>query len=287
MWIAYAVASACFAGLVSILAKAGLQAISSTVATAVRTLVVLAMAVVMVLLVGSEHTLRSLDARSLVFLGLSGIATGASWLCYFRALQLGPVSQVAAIDKSSIVLTMLLAMAVFGETSNLLAKLVGISAITVGTLLMIQWRGRPEDAHFSRAWMLFAVLSAVFASLPATLAKIGFTDVESNLGTALRTVVVLVMAWAMVFVTGEQQQLRRIRRRDLRFLVLSGLATGASWLCYFRALQLGPVTGVVSIDKLSIAVTVLLSVLVFGERVSRRALVGLALIVAGTLAMVL
>lgn len=287
MWIAYAFGSAFFAGLVSILAKAGLQTISSTVATAVRTVVVLVMAWAMVLVVGSENTLSTLSGRSLAFLAMSGLATGASWLCYFRALQLGPVSQVAAVDKSSIVPTVLLGMIVFGETQNLLLRAVGLAGIAVGTMLMIQWRAKPEDVAFSRRWMVYAGLSAIFASLTATLAKIGFTDVESNLGTALRTIVVLALAWGMVFVSSEQQQVRTIRRRDFLLLVLSGMATGASWLCYFKALQIGPVSGVVPIDKLSIAVTVALSVLVFKERVTRRSLVGLALIIAGTLAMVL
>ena len=287
MWIAYALGSAFFAGLVAILAKAGLQSIPSTVATAVRTVVVLLLAWAMVFVVGSEHTLSTLDVRTLVFLTLSGLATGASWLCYFRALQLGPVSQVVAVDKSSIILTVVMAILIFGETANLAARLLGIVAIAVGTFLMLQWQRPARTVDSRHSWLLFAGLSAVFAALTTVFAKVGISGVESNLGTALRTIVVLVMAWLMVFVSGQQHHVRKIASRDLLLLVLSGFATGASWLCYYKALQMGPVSGVVPIDKLSIAITVGLAALIFKERISRRALGGLALIVAGTLAMVL
>ncbi len=286
MWIAFAFGSAFFAGLVAILAKAGMHSIPSTVATALRTVVVLLLAWAMVLVVGSEHTLASLDARTLVFLALSGLATGASWLCYFRALQLGPVSQVVAVDKTSIILTVVMAMVVFGETANLLVRLLGILGIGLGTFLMLHWRPGVRGTDSGNAWLPFAALSAIFAALTTVFAKVGITSVESNLGTALRTIVVLVMAWVMVFVTGEQRHLSRIARRDLLLLGLSGVATGASWLCYYKALQMGPVSGVVPIDKLSIAITVGLSALLFKERVPGRSLAGLALIIAGTLAMV-
>lgn len=285
MWVVFALGSAFFAGLVAILAKVGIRATSSNVATAIRTVVVLAMAWLMVLIVGSQATITSISSRSLLFLVLSGLATGASWLCYFRALQLGAVNEVAAVDKSSIVLTVLLGIIVFGETSHLAVRLVGVAVIAAGTVLMVEWKpGGP--ALVSRAWLVYAGLAAVFASLTSILAKVGITDVESTLGTAIRTVVVLVMAWVVVLVTRERRQVRQIPRRDLLFIGLSGVATGASWLCFYRALQTGPVSAVVPIDKLSLVVTVAFAYAVFGERLSRRGLAGLALIVVGTVAMV-
>ena len=285
MWVVFALGSAFFAGLVAILAKVGIRATSSNVATAIRTVVVLAMSWLMVLIVGSQATITSISPRSLLFLVLSGLATGASWLCYFRALQLGPVNEVAAVDKSSIVLTVLLGIIVFGETSHLAIRLVGVAVIAVGTVLMVEWKPGGA-APVSRAWLVYAGLAAVFASLTSILAKVGITDVESTLGTAIRTVVVLVMAWVVVLVTRERHQVRQIPRRDLLFICLSGVATGASWLCFYRALQTGPVSAVVPIDKLSLVVTVAFAYAVFGERLSRRGLAGLALIVVGTVAMV-
>ena len=218
---------------------------------------------------------------------LSGLATGASWLCYFRALQLGDVNAVVPIDKSSIVLTVLLAIVLLGETDHLAVKLLGIAGIGVGTMLMIERKAAATPERTGRGWLFYAVLSAVFAALTAVLGKIGITGVESNLGTAIRTVVVAVMAWVVVFVTREQAAVRTIPRRDLAFVVVSGLATGASWLCYYRALQEGPASLVVPIDKLSIVLTVFLAWWFFGERLSRKALGGLVLIVAGTLVMLL
>ncbi len=287
MWIGYALGSAFFAGIVAILAKIGIRNTSSNVATAIRTVVVLIVAWLMVLVVGSAGTLSSVSTRTLLFLALSGLATGASWLCYFRALQLGPVNKVAAVDKSSLILTVLLGIIVFGETTNLLTKLLGITAIGIGTYLMIQHANGTVLDSADRTWLIYAALSAVFASLTAVLAKAGITGIESNLGTALRTCVVLMMAWVVVFVAGEQSQVRGIPRRDLIFICLSGVATGASWLCFYRALQEGPVSAVIPIDKLSILVTVAFAFVVFGERLTRRGAVGLTLIVAGTLAMVL
>lgn len=289
MWIAFAFGSAFFAGLVAILAKVGIRETPSNLATAIRTVVVLVFAWAMVLVVGSARSLPTIDTRTMAMLVLSGVATGASWLCYFRALQIGPVNPVVAIDKSSIVLTVLLGILLFGETTSLGARLAGITAIGAGTYLMVQWQPRPDRptgaAH--RQWLVYAVLSAVFATVTTLLAAVGIATVESNLGTAIRTVVVLVMAWVVVFATGEQRFVRRIPGRDLLFLLLSGVATGASWLCFFRALQTGPVSVVVPIDKLSIVVTVAFSYLVFNERLSRAGVLGLLLIVVGTLAMLL
>ena len=284
MWLLYAVGSALFAGLTSILAKCSIRKTDSTVATAIRTIVVLIFAWIMVFVVGSQGTLLDIPAKSFVFLALSGLATGASWLCYFYALQRGPIDKVVPIDKSSTVMTILLAALLLGESVTL-TKGVGVVLIAVGTFLMIEKKGGVQKEE--GGWMLAAFGSAIFAALTSILGKVGITAVESNLGTALRTGVVLVMAWVMVFVQGKQGQMRTVPRNELGFICLSGLATGASWLCYYKALQLGPASLVAPIDKLSILVTVLFSYLVFHEKLSKKALAGLAVLVAGTLVMLL
>lgn len=284
MWLLYAVGSALFAGLTSILAKCGIRKTDSTVATAIRTIVVLIFAWIMVFVVGSQGTLLDIPAKSLVFLVLSGLATGASWLCYFYALQRGPIDKVVPIDKSSTVMTILLAALLLGESVTL-TKGIGVVLIAVGTFLVIEKKGGVQKE--AGGWMLAAFGSAIFAALTSILGKVGITAVESNLGTALRTGVVLVMAWVMVFVQGKQGQMRTVPRNELGFICLSGLATGASWLCYYKALQLGPASLVAPIDKLSILVTVLFSYLVFHEKLSKKALAGLAVLVAGTLVMLL
>lgn len=309
-WLLFAVGSALFAGLTSILAKCGIRTTDSTVTTAIRTVVVLAFSWVMVFVVGSQDSIGDISGRTLLFLALSGLATGGSWLCYFKALQLGDVNKVVPIDKSSIVLTVLLAFILLGEPVAA-PQIVGIIVIAVGTFLMIQKREgsasvSEEVAHAAtgsgpstlgarisalfngrHAWLVYALLSAVFAALTSILGKVGITDVESNLGTAIRTIVVLVMAWVMVFVTRKQGELRHINGRELLFIVLSGFATGASWLCFYRALQTGPASLVVPIDKLSILVSIAFAYVVFGERLTRKSAVGLVLIVVGTLAMLL
>ena len=312
-WLLFAVGSALFAGLTSILAKCGIRTTDSTVATAIRTIVVLAFSWVMVFVVGSQDTIGDITGRTLLFLVLSGLATGGSWLCYFKALQLGDVNKVVPIDKSSIVLTVVLAFVLLGEPVAA-PQVIGIVVIAVGTFLMIQKKAvsapsapapvegaavvgdAPSPSLVERvaavlrgrhAWLAYALLSAVFAALTSILGKVGITDVESNLGTAIRTIVVLVMAWVMVFVTHKQGELRGIDRRELLFIVLSGFATGASWLCFYRALQTGPASLVVPIDKLSILVSIAFAYVVFGERLTRKSALGLALITAGTLAMLL
>ena len=281
MWILLAFASALFAGVTSILAKCGIRQTDSTVATAVRTIVVLIFSWLMVLIVHSQDQLRSLDGKTLGFLVLSGLSTGASWLCYFKALQLGDVNKVVPVDKSSTVLTILLAALLLHEPITPL-KGVGVVLIGAGTFLMIE-RKQTSGAFSGGRWLPYAIGSAVFASLTAILGKIGISGVESNLGTAIRTGVVLVMSWMMVFVTGRQREVRAISRRELGFICLSGLATGASWLCYYRALQDGLASVVVPVDKLSILVTVLFSRVVFHEKLTRKSGLGLAGIVAGTL----
>ena len=285
MWLFYAVASAFFAGITSILAKCGIRKTDSTVATAVRTVVILLFSWLIVGIVGSASQITSLDGKTLLFLILSGAATGASWLCYFRALQLGDINKVVPIDKSSTVLTILLAL-IFLQEGISIPKAVAVAAIAAGILLMIEKKDVEETRETGRGgWMLYAVGSAFFASLTAILGKIGISGVESNLGTAIRTVVVLVMAWIMVLVTGKQKEVRKIPGKELAFICLSGIATGASWLCYYRALQEGPASVVVPIDKLSVLVTVVFSWLVFGEKLSRKAAAGLVLLTAGTVAM--
>ena len=282
MWIAYAFGSAFFAGITAVLAKMGIKNTASNTVTAVRTVIVAIFAWIMVFVVGSQGGLASLDARSVTFLILSGLATGASWLCYFKALQLGDVTKVVPVDRSSIVLTVLLAIIVLGETQNLLAKLVGITLIAIGTWLMIDRKPDAAKAPLKGSWLMYAIGSAVFAALTAILGKVGITGVESNLGTAIRTLVVLVMAWVVVGVTGERGQVRNIPRRDMVYIVLSGISTGASWLCYYRALQEGPASVVVPIDKTSILVTVGIAYFFLGERLSKRATLGLVILLAGT-----
>ena len=283
MWILFAFGSALFAGLTSILAKCGIRKTDSTVATAIRTIVVLLFSWLMVFVVGSQGTIRDICGKTLLFLALSGLATGASWLCYFRALQLGDVNKVVPIDKSSTVLTILLA-AIFLQEGVSLPKGIGIVLIAAGTFLMIEKKESSGETK-SAAWLWYALGSAIFASLTAILGKVGISGVESNLGTAIRTGVVLVMSWVMVFVTGKQEELKAIPRNELGFICLSGLATGGSWLCYYKALQDGPASVVVPIDKLSILVTVLFSYLVFHEKLTAKSGLGLAGIVAGTLLM--
>lgn len=288
MWIMFAFGSAAFAGLTSILAKCGIKKTDSTAATAIRTIAVLAFSWLMVFIVGSQSEITSISLKSWVFLILSGIATGASWLCYFKALSLGDINKVVPIDKSSTVLTIILALIFFGEEITPI-KLAAIVLIAVGTFLMIQKRetkASSGEKGKSAGWLIYALLSAVFASLTSILGKIGIDNVESNLGTAIRTAVVLLMAWMMVFITNKQSSVKQVDKKELCFILVSGVATGASWLCYYKALQDGPASVVVPIDKLSILVTVAFSYIVFKEKLSVKSLVGLIMIVAGTLMMI-
>ncbi len=286
MWLIAAVMSAVFAGLTAILAKCGIRKTNSDLATALRTAVVLMFSLGMVFLVGSHRSIGGIGIRSWIFLILSGLATGASWICYFKALSMGDVNKVVPIDKSSTILTVLLAILLFRETNHLAVKLIGTVLIGVGTLLMIE-KKQTRNEEKSGPWLLYAILSAVFAAMTSVLAKIGITGVESNLGTAIRTAVVLIMAWVIVFAGGEQKNLRKTECRELLFIGLSGLATGASWLCYYYAIQHGIVSVVVPIDKMSILPTVLFSGIFLGEKLSKKALIGLCIMCAGTLAMVI
>ena len=286
MWILFALGAAFFAGVTSILAKCGIKKTDSTVATAIRTVVVLIFAWGMVFLTGSQGEIFDIDERTLLFLVLSGLATGASWLCYFRALQVGEINKVVPIDKSSTALTVLLAFIFLGENVTP-AKALGVVLIAAGTLLMIEKKKSGGGAEEGLSWLWYAFGAAVFAVLTAILGKIGISGVESNLGTAIRTAVVLVMAWGMVFVTGKGGELSKAPKDELWFICLSGLATGASWLCFYKALQDGPASAVVPIDKLSILVTIAFSYAVFHERLAKKSALGLLGIVIGTLMMLL
>ncbi|MCO7147943.1 MAG: EamA family transporter [Coprococcus sp.] len=282
MWIIYAIVSSFFAGITSILAKCGIKKADSNVATAIRTVVVLVFSWFMVLMTGTWDGIMQIDGRTLLFLILSGLATGASWLCYFRALQNGNINKVVPIDKSSTILSILLAL-IFLHEGVTLAKIVSVVLIGSGTMMMITKKDIETDSERkSGGWLIYAVLSAVFASLTSVLGKIGIEGINSNLGTAIRTTVVLFMAWGMVFVTGKQKEIRKIEKKELCFISLSGLATGASWICYYRALQEGPASVVVPIDKLSMLVTIAFSWIVFHEKMTKKGAVGALLITAGT-----
>lgn len=284
MWIAFAFGSAFFAGLTAILAKCGIKNTDSNVATALRTIVVLIFSWIMVFVAGAQNGIGSIDTRTLLFLILSGLSTGASWLCYFKALQTGDVNKVTPIDKSSTILTMLLAF-VFLKEGITVVKFIAMILIGAGTFLMIQKKQSGKTEVKGNAWFLYAAGSAVFASLTSILGKVGIENINSNLGTAIRTIVVLIMAWVIVFVTGKKNTIKDIDTKSWIFLGLSGIATGASWLCYYRALQTGPASVVVPIDKLSTLVTIAFAYIIFKEKLSLKSGVGLLFIVGGTLLM--
>ena len=286
MWILYAFGSALFAGATSILAKIGIEDVDSHVATALRTIVVLIFSWLMVFIVGSQSQLVDISIKSYIFLILSGMATGASWLCYFKSLQLGDVNKVVPIDKSSTILTMVLAF-IFLKEDITVPMVIGMIAIGLGTYLMIQKKEEEQKEVKNKAWLIYAVLSAVCASLTSILAKIGIENVESNLGTAIRTIVVLMMAWLIVFLQKKHGQVKKISKKSLLFIGLSGIATGASWLCYYKALHDGLASIVVPIDKLSILVTVAFAYIFLREKLSRSSMVGLILITVGTLSLLI
>ncbi|MBE6524609.1 MAG: EamA family transporter [Thermoplasmata archaeon] len=282
MWLIFAICSAFFAGLTSILAKCGLQNVDSTVATAFRTVVALLFAWTIVAISGSYEQLGDITSEGWVFLILSGLATGASWLCYFKALQIGDVNKVVPVDKSSNVLAIILAIVILGETLSVWGAF-GVALILIGTMLMIERKDVTEVKTTNSGWLLFAIGSAVFAALTSILGKMGMEGIDSNLGTAIRTAVVLVMSWVMIYATHKQDKMHGLTNRDKMFIISSGLATGASWMFFFAALQDGPASVIIPIDKLSILVTVAFAYLVFKEKLSKKSAIGLAGIVAGTL----
>lgn len=278
MWILFAVVSAFFAGATSVLAKAGIQSVSSDFATAFRTGVVLIFSWLMVFVVGCQNAVSTITPRALVFLTLSGAATGLSWLCYFKALSIGNLSKVVAVDKSSTFLTILLALIFFREPFHWLTGL-GIAVMIAGTALMLE---KGDAKKGEKGWLFYAAGSAVFAALQSILGKVGVQDMDSTLATALRTMVVLIFAWAIVLGKKEGSDWKKMTRRDAVLLVLSGITTGASWLCYYRALQTGRASVVVPIDKCSMLFAVALSAIFLKEKQTRRSLLALALVVAGT-----
>lgn len=284
MWITAAVLSAFFAGITAVLAKCGIRKTDSDIATAIRTIVVLAFSILMTLITGSFKDINEISTKSFVFLILSGIVTGASWICYFKALSTGDINKVVPIDKSSTILSVLLAIIIFRETNNLLIKLAGTALLAAGIFLMVE-KKEASVSKEKRQWIIYALLSAVFAALTSILAKAGIENVESNLATSVRTFFVLIMAWMIVFARKKQNQIKVIDKKELLFICLSGIATGASWLCYYYAIQNGIVSVVVPIDKLSIVVSIIFSYAVFKEKLSKKAFVGLCLMLAGTLIM--
>lgn len=285
MWILFAFGSAFFAGITSVLAKCGIKQTDSNLATATRTVVVLVMAFLMTLVVGSLNTISSITAKSWIFLVLSGLSTGASWLCYFKALQNGDINKVVPVDKSSTVIAMLMAFVFLHEKLTWI-KALCMAAVAAGTYLMIEKKDVSQKDN-KRVWLFYAVLSALFAAATSILGKIGIDGVESNLGTFIRTCVVLVMAWLVVLVTRSGKNIKFVPLKELIFILLSGLATGASWLCYFKALKDGPASVVIPIDKLSILVTVAFSYVFFKEKLTAKAFVGFNLITVGTLCMLI
>ena len=286
MWLLYAVGSSFFAGITAILVKIGVEDTDSHLLTALRTIVVLIFSWIMVFVVGSQGTISEVSPKTLLFLCASGITTGASWICYFHALQIGDVNKVVPIDKSSVVLTILLGVLFLGEPMSV-SKGICVILIAAGTYLMIEKKqGTEEGKKKSKSAILYALLSAVFASLTALLSKIGIVGIESNLGTAIRTIIVLIMAWLIVVAGGKQKQIKDVSRKSWTFIILSGIATGLSWLCYYRALQDGPISVVLPIDKLSILISIAFAYIIFKERLTRKSGLGLAMIVAGTLGLV-
>ena len=282
MWILFAFGSAFFAGITAVLAKCGVENVDSDVATALRTIVVLIFSWIMVFVTGGNTGISSVSVKTWIFLVLSGMATGASWLCYFKALQQGDINKIAPIDKSSVIITMIIAIIFLNEALTVL-KAVSIVLIAVGTYMMIEKKQISQNTNYKSSWQLFALASAFFAALTSILGKVGIENIDSNLGTAIRTFVVLIMAWIVVFIKGKGDDIRHIDIKSVLFIVLSGIATGCSWLCYYRALQRGPASIVVPIDKLSILVTIIFSYIVFKERLTKKSLLGLILIVIGTL----
>lgn len=288
MWLLFAIGASFFAGITAILVKIGVENTNSHLLTALRTIVVLIFSWLMVFIVGSQNTIGDVSAKTLIFLCASGITTGASWICYFHALQIGNVNVVVPIDKSSVVLTIFLGVIFLGEPMNLV-KFICVVLIAAGTYMMIEKKQMSADAkqEKSKGAIFYALLSAVFASLTALLSKIGIVGIESNLGTAIRTIVVLIMAWILVFITGSQKEIKNISKKSWTFIILSGLATGFSWLCYYRALQDGPISVVLPIDKLSTVISIAFAYIVFKEKLTKKSGIGLAMIVAGTLGMVI
>ena len=284
LWILMAISSSFFAGLTAIFAKLGIKKTDSDVATLLKTVVVLIFSWIMVLIVGSAESISDISNKSFLFLVLSGIATGASWICYFKALSIGNINKVTVVDKSSMILSVLLAIILFGETNNLIIKLALIVLYSLGVFLMIE--KKRDNKETKKRWLILALAAALFASLTTIFAKVGVKNVESNLATAIRTSVVLIMSFMIVLIKKKENLLTQVEPKEMMFIFLSGIATGASWLCYYYAIQNGIVSVVVPIDKMSALFTILFSFIVFKERISKKSLIGLILMLISTLSLV-
>lgn len=282
-WFLMALLSAFFAGITTILAKCGIRHTNPNLATAVRTLFILIFSIIIVLLSGAFRDIQNINIKSLMYLILSGIVTGISWVLYFKALSIGDVNRVVAVDKSSVVFSILLAMILFNETNNLFYKIISISFIFFGTILMIDRKGSCNNDRTNKKWIVYALLSSVFASLTSILGKFGVSNIDSNLGTAIRTLVILFISWMIVFFTKEYREIKFINKREFAFILLSGISTGISWLCYYYAIKYGIVSLVIPIDKLSILVSIGFSYIVFKEKLSRRSFIGLIMLIIGTI----
>lgn len=284
MWIIMSLMSAFFAGITSILAKCGIRKIGSNVGMAIRTIIILIFSLLIVFISGSFNLIHNITPKSLIFLLLSGVVTGVSWLFYFKAVSIGDLNKVAAIDKSSVVLSILFAIVLFKETDKLLIKLIGIVLILIGTIFMLERKQRYKDIK-NNIYIVYAILSAIFAALTSILGKIGIDNIDSNLATLIRTFVILIISWIIIIVTKEYKSIFKIDRRELIFISLSGISTGASWLCYYYAIKNGIVSLVIPIDKLSIVVVVAFSYIFFNEKLSKISFIGLIFIVFGTIIM--
>jgi len=283
LWFLYAIGAAIFAGLTTVLAKIGVKEVDSHLATAIRTMVVIVFSWGIVFFVGSQDGIRHIGGVTWVFLILSGLATGGAWLCRFRALKLGNVNKVTPITKTSTILTMILAFIFLREPLGLVT-VIGMIMMGTGTWLMLELKkGAAAENSSGKGWLFYAALSAIFASLVAILGSVGVADMDANLWTAIRTVVVAVLSWVMVYTTGGPKGIKNINTKSWVFLVLSGVATGMSWIFFYHALQIGNASLVVPIDQLSILITMGFAGWFLGEKFSRQSLIGLALLATGIL----
>lgn len=286
MSIVLAILAAVFAALTSILAKIGIKNVDSNLATAIRTIVVVIMALIVVLITGQFHAVFDVEGQALIFIVLSGITTGLSWLFFFKALQIGDVSKVVSIDKSSIVMTIILSFIILQEPTTPLVIAGGV-IIAIGTFLLIGKNNSGKKEKFSQSYIFLAILGAVFAALTSILAKIGINnEVDSNVATFIRTIVIIIFAWAIVFFQGTVKQMKDITKKSYLFLGLSGMATGFSWLCYFAAIAIGKVSVVAPIDKFSVVITIILSFFILKEKPTRNTMFGAIVITVGTVLLI-
>ena len=286
MSIILALLAAVFAAFTSILAKIGIQKVNSNLATAIRTIVVLLMAFIIVVVTDQLDAIFDVTSKALIFFILSGITTGLSWLCFFKALQIGDVSKVVPIDKSSVVITIILSFIILREPVTLFVVIGGV-LITIGTFVLIGRAKKKEKVSISQSYILLAILAAIFAALTSILAKIGIENVDPNVATFIRTIVIILFAWGIVIFQGTQKEIKNISRKSMLFLILSGAATGLSWLCYFAAIAIGKVSVVAPIDKFSVVITMLLSFMILKEKPTKNTVLGGIIITIGTVFLIL